>query len=113
LLKGFIASDQDPVGVAGFPPANTGWGATPQSTLEALSCGRSQGPSTMYAARPARNAGSVCSDARPLGAVPSAKMLPYQVSAFTQASEAKSGVRFPLPDAPGEPPSCTASGSSW
>src|SRR5690242_13216958 len=110
LLNGFIASDHEPVGVAGLPPAKTGCGATPQSTLDSPSCGINHGPSTMYAARPATKAGSVSSDFMPLGATPCLNRSPYQLKALTHCSEVKSGVRFLSPDAPTEPPSCTGSG---
>src|SRR5918998_13135 len=47
LLNGFIANDHDPVGVTGLPPSKTGCGATPQSTLDSVSCGSNHGPWTM------------------------------------------------------------------
>src|SRR3954467_3171009 len=107
LLNGFIASDQEPVGVVGLPPWNTGCGAMPQSTLDSPSWGISHGPSIVYAARPATNAGSLSSDFMPRGAMPCLKRSPYQVNALTHCSEVKSGVRFLSPVAPTEPPSCT------
>src|SRR3954454_15774953 len=107
LLNGFIPSDQEPVGVAGLPPSKTGCGATPQSTLDSPSCGTNQGPSTMYAAPPATNAGAGSSDFMPFGATPCLKRSPYQVKALTHCSEVKSGVRFLSPLAPADPPSCT------
>src|SRR5689334_23112803 len=97
LLNGFMLRDQEPVGVAGLPPWKTGCGATPQSTLDACSWGSSHGPSTMYAARPATNAGSVSSDFIPRGEVPLANRLPYQVKALTHWSEVKSGVSLLAP----------------
>src|SRR5215212_2042385 len=113
LLYGFRASDQEPVGVTGFPPSNIGWAATPQSTFAFDNRGSSHGPSTMYAIFPAANSASFCSVGTPRGEVPSANCLPYHSKAFTHCGVVTSGLSGSFDAAPLPPPRDMGSGWSW